>query len=345
MRWWTMAGGAVVVAAVAGTTGVLVAGADEPDAAGDEATSVPTIVSVEQRDLRREEELDGTTGHGAARPLVLAARGTVTGLPDVGAVVTIGSVVAEVDGRPVIALFGPIPMWRDLGPSVDDGKDVLQLEYALAALGYADEHDLTVDEDWTSATTDAVEAFQADHGQDDDGTIELGEVVWLDGEARVDRVGGSLGQDAAEAAIELTDVSQFVHVDLDVEDAELLPQGAEVEVELPSGERLDGTVSAVGTVETADDGSSTIPIDVAVAGGPSIPDGLPVTVVVTTVAAEGVLAVPVEAVLALAEGGYALEVVDGGGATHLVAVELGVFADGMVEVTGDIAAGARVVSA
>ena len=80
-------------------------------------------------------------------------------------------------------------------------------------------------------------------------------------------------------------------------------------------------------------------------GGESIPDGMPVTVVITTVAAEGVLAVPVEAVLALAEGGYALEVVDGGGATHLVGVELGVFADGMVEVIGDIAAGDEVVSA
>ena len=57
---------------------------------------------------------------------------------------------------------------------------------------------------------------------------------------------------------------------------------------------------------------------------------MPVTVIITTVAAEGVLAVPVEAVLALAEGGYALEVADGGGATHLVGVELGVFADGMV---------------
>jgi hypothetical protein len=58
-----------------------------------------------------------------------------------------------------------------------------------------------------------------------------------------------------------------------------------------------------------------------------------------------VLAVPVDAVLALAEGGYALEVVDEAGRTHLVGVELGVFADGMVEVRGDIAAGDQVVTA
>lgn len=57
------------------------------------------------------------------------------------------------------------------------------------------------------------------------------------------------------------------------------------------------------------------------------------------------LAVPVEAVLALAEGGYALEVADETGATHLVRVELGVFADGMVEVRGDLTPGDQVVTA
>ena len=56
------------------------------------------------------------------------------------------------------------------------------------------------------------------------------------------------------------------------------------------------------------------------------------------------LAVPVEAVLALAEGGYAVEVVDGA-TTHLVGVELGPFVDGQVEVVGDVAEGDTVVTA
>jgi hypothetical protein len=276
---------------------------------------------------------------------VLPALGTLTGLPEVGTVIENVSVVAEVDGLPVLALYGALPMWRDLGPSVTDGKDVLQLEYALAALGYAETHDVTVDEDWTVATTDAVEAFQEEHGQDDDGVVELGEILWIDGAARIDSVGGVVGQPAADAQIELTDVEQSVHLDVDVEDADLVPEGATVQVELPSGERFDGSVTALGTAEVAEDGSATIPVSVSVTGGESIADGMPVTVVITTVAAEGVLAVPVETVLALAEGGYALEVVDGGGATHLVGVELRVFADGMVEVIGDIAAGDEVVSA
>jgi membrane fusion protein, multidrug efflux system len=47
-----------------------------------------------------------------------------------------------------------------------------------------------------------------------------------------------------------------------------------------------------------------------------------------------VLAVPVTALLALASGGYAVEVPEGEG-TRLVAVEVGLAADGWVGVSGD----------
>ncbi len=56
---------------------------------------------------------------------------------------------------------------------------------------------------------------------------------------------------------------------------------------------------------------------------------------------KGVLAAPVGALLALSEGGYAVQV-EGGG---LVAVEIGIFAKGLVEVKGDgLVAGTRVVT-
>jgi multidrug efflux pump subunit AcrA (membrane-fusion protein) len=49
----------------------------------------------------------------------------------------------------------------------------------------------------------------------------------------------------------------------------------------------------------------------------------------------GVLAVPVTALVALAEGGYAVEVSDPAtNATQLVKVTTGLFAGGQVEVTG-----------
>ena len=77
-------------------------------------------------------------------------------------------------------------------------------------------------------------------------------------------------------------------------------------------------------------------------------------VFVTNEVSQNVLYVPVNALLALAEGGYALEVYDGeiegdtfegesGVDTSYVAVEIGVFTDGFVEVKGNISEGQIVV--
>jgi hypothetical protein len=49
--------------------------------------------------------------------------------------------------------------------------------------------------------------------------------------------------------------------------------------------------------------------------------------------ASGVLAVPVSALVALAGGGYAVQVVSGGGA-HLTGVHTGLFSSSLVQVTG-----------
>jgi hypothetical protein len=70
-----------------------------------------------------------------------------------------------------------------------------------------------------------------------------------------------------------------------------------------------------------------------------------VNVSITTESVEGALVVPVDALLALAGGGYAVEVAEGR-VHHLSAVTLGLFddADGLVQVSGrGLSAGQRVV--
>jgi len=62
-------------------------------------------------------------------------------------------------------------------------------------------------------------------------------------------------------------------------------------------------------------------------------DQAPVTVSIVSAQARGVLAVPVSALVALAGGGYAVEVVDGP-ARHLVAVQTGLFSQTLVQVSG-----------
>jgi peptidoglycan hydrolase-like protein with peptidoglycan-binding domain len=303
------------------------------------------VAAVTRRDLARSEELDGTVGFGDESPLVLPQEGTLTSLPQPGTVIDHGDVIAAVDDQPVIAIRSDATLWRDLGPSVDDGDDVLAIERMLAQLGYATEYDVTVDGDWTDATTNAVEAFQEDHGQEDDGEITRGEIVFIPDAVRIADVTGVVGQPASAAGITVTDPDLAINVDLDISDATLLAVGDAVTVELPDGSTVPGSVEAIGEASTSESGTTTIPATVTVAEDTGLPTGSPVHVLVSIVAANDVLAVPVEAVLALAEGGYAVEVREGDGTTHLVGVELGTFADGYVEITGDVAEGAAVVVA
>ena len=164
MRRSVVAGGAVVAIGAAAAAGFVVAGVRGEDASADTAIDTPaanlTYAPVTRQDLVRNEEFDGVTGYGESFPLVLSLEGTLTALPDPGQEIKPGDVIAEINGQPVIAADGTVPLWRDLDSSVEDGADVLQVEQMLADLGYAAEHDVTVDDDWTGATTEAVKAFQ-----------------------------------------------------------------------------------------------------------------------------------------------------------------------------------------
>jgi peptidoglycan hydrolase-like protein with peptidoglycan-binding domain len=343
MRRWLIAGGVATIGAAA-AVGVAVSardGAPQAPAATPSAANA-NVATVTRRDLARNEELDGTVGFGDESPLVLPLEGTLTSLPSPGDVIEEGSVIATIDGRPIVALAGDTPLWRDLGPGVDDGADVLAVEQALERLGFTADFDVTVDGDWTDATTRAVKAFQEHFGQDDDGEITRGEIVMVEAPRRVASVGGVPGQPSSDAAIDVSGQDRVVSVALDVADASLVAIGDEVTVELPDGTKVAATVSSIGEASTGESGETTLPVEIVITGGIDLPTESPVDVLVTIVAAEDALTVPVEAVLALAEGGYAVEIRDAA-STHLAGIELGTFADGFVEITGDVAEGAEVV--
>ena len=82
--------------------------------------------------------------------------------------------------------------------------------------------------------------------------------------------------------------------------------------------------------------STTIDVTVTVADQQALGtlDAAPVTVSLEADRAENVLTVPVAALVALAEGGYGVQVVEGSGVRY-VAVTTGMFAGGRVEISGD----------
>ena len=338
------------VAATANASGLLGASAGSPTATGTPAVEAPETVAVSRRTLTIEETLDGSLGYAGEREILNGLAGTLTRLPELGSTIVRGERLYEIDGkrRPVL-FYGNRPAWRAFEPEMTSGADVQQLEENLEALGFG-RSSMKVDAHWTSGTTQAVKRWQRAQGVTADGTIDLGEIVFAPGAIRVTESPVRLGMQVGPGQVVLTGTSdtQVASVDLDADRADLVRAGDAVTVDLPDGTTVDGTVTEVGAVaETATDqfgapSSPTVEVTVAL----TLPDGAsaweqaPIVVRIVRETREDVLAVPVNALVALLEGGYAVERVAADGSSSLVAVELGLFQDGWVEVrTDDLAEG------
>jgi Putative peptidoglycan binding domain len=192
--------------------------------------------------------------------------------------------------------------------------------------------------------------------------------------------GGSGGGGGGGTVLTATGITPVVTVDLDVTQEYLVKPGDAVSVVLPDGtSTVGGQVESVGTVATCPGGGSTgtgtgtggsatggddqspcasagsngasgsnssptvtvtITLDSSPAGARL--DQAPVNIDITSQRAANVLAVPVNALLALAGGGYGVQVVTGD-TSHLVAVSTGLYSSTLVQVSGSgIRAGMRV---
>ena len=329
-----------------------------PASTGFAATADPTsLTTVTRGDLSSQTQVDATLGDAGSYSVVNQSQGTVTALPAVGQVVSQGQVLYEVNGQPVVLLYGSTPAYRSLseGPSAADvtGPDVQELNADLVALGYVTSAALSPTSDefgyWTKA---GVEKLQAALGIAQNGTLALGQVAFLPTAARVTSVAATLGAPAGpgQAVMSATSTTREVSIALDADQQSEVAVGDHVTITLPDNQSTPGVISSVGTVATSGQGGGSPTVTVLV--NPTDPaatrnwDQAPVEVSITTGAVADVLAVPVDALLALSSGGYAVEVAATDGIHRLVAVSLGLFddADGMVQVTGSgLAAGQRVV--
>jgi peptidoglycan hydrolase-like protein with peptidoglycan-binding domain len=313
-----------------------------PTAAGPVATAV-----VERGTISATESFDGTLDHGAPFTVISGTEGTITRLADQGETVKRGDELYRVNEQPVTLLYGVVAMYRDLGPGAS-GADVKQLETNLAKLGY---RGFAVDNWYASSTAAAVRAWQTDIGAAPTGTVARGHVVFLPEGRQVDTLRADVGDVVGPGTeiLDITGTAQVVSLEADVDDLDLFEIRTRVTVLLPGGDEVTGTVSATAVVEAlpeegAEPTAGTDPIVQAeVALKKNVPEefvGGPVDVVVAIDERTDVLLVPVNALLALTEGGYGLEVVGDDGNTSIVPVETGLFGEGMVEIrSADIAEG------
>ncbi len=276
----------------------------------------------------------------AGQPIVATSApisGTVTSIAAEGSILDRGDILITIDQEPVVLLIGDLPSYRTLTAGVK-GDDVAQLQQNLVDLGFGDVEGFTVDGDYDTATTAAVALWQASIGASPDGVVNLGDVYVAATPLRIGEHLVAVGDVVGNGTPILTSsVSEtFVTVQLSTDDQDLVTVGDAVTVELPDGTLESAVVTEIGSVVLATQQGETYFEMTVILDDPSAAQGLdeaPVDVEVISDRADGVLAVPVTALLALAEGGYAVEVVADDGSTYLVAVDPGLFADGFVEVT------------
>ncbi|MCM1976634.1 peptidoglycan-binding domain-containing protein [Streptomyces sp. G1] len=228
------------------------------------------------------------------------------------------------------------------------GMDVMQFERNLAALGYTG---FTVDEEFTTGTATAVKRWQKSLGLPQTGRVGIGDVIYSTGQVRIGHAAVRLGSAVGENALTHTGTARKVVVNASAQEASWAVRGTAVTVTLPDGREAPGEVASVGASATAgpdnggggggegggqgggsDAARATVPVTVVIADQEALGrlESGPVGVSYVGKERRGVLAVPVAALVALAEGGHGLETTDG----TFVAVQTGLFADGKVEVSG-----------
>ncbi|MET7474269.1 hypothetical protein ABZT17_07890 [Streptomyces sp. NPDC005648] len=204
----------------------------------------------------------------------------------------------------------------------------------------------------TAGLIAAIKRWQTAAGIPATGVLGVGEVAVLSGAVRVEGLQAQLADPADGTLMTVTSTAKSVTVQVDPGEAGSMKRGDTVTVSLPDGSTVPGTIASIGaTVRTTDassgDDSSgqprlTVGIGLRDTAAVRGLNSAPVQVKFTSETRKGVLTVPIGALTALREGGYAVQLPGG----RLVAVRTGMFSKGMVEISGDgIAAGTRVVTA
>ena len=354
---WAIAGLAIVLAA-GGAAAAWGAGAfhSAASSAGGQGAPAPATGPVKREDLSSVTPVNATLGYAGSYTVRGQGGGTLTWLPSPGQVIGQGQALYWTDiTDPVVLLYGSLPAWRTLDEGVI-GADVTQLNHDLVRLGDASRSEIrSLGWDYFSWETKAgVEKLQSALGvSSPPGSLSPGSVVFEPAALRVATVPGSLGSPASGPVLTATSDRHVVMIALDASQQSEVKAGDKVSITLPDGASTPGVVSSVGKVATTPSGSGTsgstptIPVTVKLTRPQAVGslDQAPVTVNITTATAHNALVVPVGALLAQSSGGYAVEVADPGNTRRLVPVKPGIFddADGLVQVTGALRPGQRVV--
>ncbi|MGD0198975.1 MAG: hypothetical protein ABSC56_13865 [Solirubrobacteraceae bacterium] len=310
-------------------------------------TSDAASLSSAQRALTTDT---ATLASASAQASVYGPSSAYSSVPSVGEIVRLGQPLFAIDGVPTLVLYGSTDATRAFSAGMSPGADVAELNANLDALGYG--HGLTGDA-FTPATAAAIRQLQVAHREYASGQLLIGSVVFTPGPIRVTSVESTVAVGAPVTAgpvLSASGTALQVQIQLDPALQGQVRAGDSVTITLPNDQTTPGRITSVSSVATPgqNGASPTIAVDVVPTDPAAIGhlDQAPVNVSIASGSVNDALVVPVDALLSLEEGGYAVEEVAADGVHHLVAVTTGLFddADGLVQVSGrGLAAGQRVV--
>src|SRR5947209_6916703 len=354
---WVVAAAVVLVAAVA-IGGVVATSGGGPATPAAQASAVNTA-TVDRGKLSGMVSQYGILTYrarsdGSPYAVINRAGGTYTKLPTAGDKVDCGAVLYRVNNHPVLLLCGSTPAYRSVSAG-DSGPDVAALNANLVHLGYATRAQLDPSShDFSAGTASALKKLQSKLGEDQTGSLALGQAVFLPESVRIATVTGELGgsaQPGTQVAQATSDTLE-VEVNLDPSQQREVKKGDRAQITLPGNTSATGTVDRLGRVAQVPTGQdntagATIPAYISLDHPQQAHslDQAPVQVEITTKGVANALSVPVTAIVGRSGGGSAVEVVRGDGRRELVAVKLGLFdtAGGRVQVEGDVRVDDRVV--
>lgn len=312
-----------------------------------EADAATELTEVERRDLVETYSLTGLVSYGDPVPLALQVDdrgGVVTWAPDQGAVISSGEAIIHIDDVPIPIVTGDQAMYRELrlvGQRERDvagdklglqvGDDVRQLQEFLVSQGFNDDGQLEADGAFGKSTKRAVESWQTDIGRPATGRVDRSQIVFSSGPVRVEDA-PNVGQLYSEMTV--TSPKTTLSISVAPTKRSFFDSGSEVTIETEiedSPSAIGGVVDSV-TRTVQPDGSTTFVVVIE----PSKPlTGVEAAKATSEkLVATNVTAIPVRALISLAEGGWAIETHSDDGVEELVGVELGPIVDGWAEVDG-----------
>ncbi len=215
----------------------------------------------------------------------------------------------------MLLVYGSTPATRAFAAGMSPGRDVAELNANLDALGYGQR---LAGEDFTAGTAAAIRALQSARGAAVTGELLVGSVVFEPGPVRVTSVTPTVGATVMPGPVlAITSTARQVKLALDASEQSSVKVGDTVTITLPDNQTTPGRITYVSSVATSPSsggkggGEEESAPTVEVHATPTDPaatghlDQAPVNVEITTESVQNVLAVPVDALLALAGGGYA----------------------------------------